>query len=355
MPSIRASAPSRGGPRAARLATSLLCGLALPLVVATLPALAGAGPVAAAGVPSPRAYPIAPVPLRELVQGSELIVVLPGGEGSVVQRPGRGGRDKLLTVQEVLHGDDPGPVVTVRVGPWICPAPADYDEHTRLAFLLRDEQGTWWTQGLSYGARALSDGQLEVWTARIRELLALERIEDEDQLARALGDWQLRCLGEPATRDEAVLDLNAQLAAARRKRSGGSDVGPSRTAVRALFSDPQRRRLVALAIDEARRGRPEGDFLRLVDDLAGDDPRLPAAWVELGWQCLAGAGSTWALRIEPELRRLLTTRLADQQLTTLGAAVVAARREQAWGPGHVAALERYLERARELTGDDGSH
>ena len=64
------------------------------------------------------------------------------------------------------------------------------------------------TCSLSYGAKTLADEDLKVYRDRIEDLKHIVTIKNPDIKNRKTTKWLMRCVSEPATRREGLLDLN---------------------------------------------------------------------------------------------------------------------------------------------------
>ncbi len=159
-----------------------------------------------------RAYPIAPQPLHELVAGSDLIAVVRPAPWTPIP-PGASTFQRVsveLHVEEVLRGLDSPASITTTHPLSSCPAPPKYPEGERvLAFLVLDDERNGHTFGWSYGTKLLDPEALDVYGARIRELVAL--IDANPKQWRASPkflDWLVRCAEEPATRWEGAYPID---------------------------------------------------------------------------------------------------------------------------------------------------
>jgi hypothetical protein len=156
-------------------------------------------------------YPIPPQTLRMLTRDSELIVV--AKVGRITRIKGEEGIDDAkaeLQISQVLKGRANSLTIEVYYSPdWICPAPPHYEEgKTMLAFLTSCKEGDGYlTVGLSYGAKNLSTQALEVYLARLRELVEIERQTDKTEGQKQLIEWFVRCAEESATRWEGAYEL----------------------------------------------------------------------------------------------------------------------------------------------------
>jgi len=164
-------------------------------------------------------YPISPVPLWELTEEAELIVLgevtevnesTDAGERSLRNAPsstriGGPGSMARIAVREVWKGEA-GAQVEVSFDPnYICPAPPRYvPGKTVAAFLTRDGD-RWYTVGLSYGTLYPAAADVGDFRARIQEAVRLQRAGVEDPRERVA--WHVRAAARPATRWHGLYGL----------------------------------------------------------------------------------------------------------------------------------------------------
>jgi hypothetical protein len=157
------------------------------------------------------AYPIPPQTLRMLTRGSDLIVTARVERVTLVKgEDGFNTGIARLNILSVLKGGEGSENVDVYYEPdMVCPAPPHYEEGaTVLAFLRRSQDSPgYFTVGLSYGAKSLNNRGIEVYSARIRELIEIEEQTDPNARRERLVEWLVRCAEETATRWEGVYDL----------------------------------------------------------------------------------------------------------------------------------------------------
>ena len=254
---------------------------------------------ASALTPSAPLYPIHPMSLRALVEGSSLIVVADvialsewsEGESSWYSDVA------TLRVGRVLMGDSALAAVSVAFMPSMtCPSPARYDDAQQvLAFLTpeRSHEGVYVTTGLSYGSKALSDEDIAIYEARIVELLVILGLPSGSTRDRAMARWQLTCLADPATRGEALIDLPDG-------RDGyqphGKDIAPLPDWM-AHWSDTEQRSLVDLILADPGISYEVLGVLDLLDELGLDDPRLSPWLLDKAQREDEGdAGAPWPQR-----------------------------------------------------------
>ena len=155
------------------------------------------------------AYPIPPQALRHLYEESDLIVVARVGETTPFKDEKDWYSGKVtLQVSSVLKGPEYTQYVDVYHNPgMICPAPPTYQEgKTVLAFLrVADDRAGYFTTGLSYGTKYLSESDLQIYTDRINELARLTA--EEKVRTVEIVEWLVRCAEETATRWEGAYEL----------------------------------------------------------------------------------------------------------------------------------------------------
>jgi hypothetical protein len=169
--------------------------------------------VALGSTPSP--YPIAPRPLRRLIEEAEFIVTARVREADAETAaelragdPWGGGSVVLLDIERRIQGDPGADTIAQINRGWICPAPAHYEPGTRvLAFLDRSDDGTFETHALSYGAKTLDEEGMAVYLDRIAEQLEIQRMPPGEERERAQIEWFVRCAEHPLTRWEGAYEL----------------------------------------------------------------------------------------------------------------------------------------------------
>jgi hypothetical protein len=160
------------------------------------------------------AYPIPPQTLRMLTNDSELIVVARVEDVTQLEK----GYDKYdwytamarLEVISVVKGVAQNRFINVPYpADIICPTPPHYEVgDTVLAFLAPSESGgDYITVGLSYGSKSLDANEIGIYSARIHELVEIEKQTDPDTRLLQLVEWLVLCAEHPATRWEGVYDL----------------------------------------------------------------------------------------------------------------------------------------------------
>ena len=181
-----------------------------------------------------RAYPIQPVPLWDLAQGADLIVVARVTTSHTFDRatsrksvdPVTGkevwelqsGKIDWTAELEVLETWKGESTPTLRVpyeGMLLCPAPPRYHEgRTVIAFLERVrkiEDGipteTWETMALSYGTLYVADEERPAVRERVREALELKAAWSGNVPDAAYREWLLRASDHRATRWHGLLDF----------------------------------------------------------------------------------------------------------------------------------------------------
>jgi hypothetical protein len=160
------------------------------------------------------AYPIPPQTLRMLTNDSELIVVARVEDVTHLEK----GYDKYdwytamarLEVISVVKGVARNRYLNVPYpADLACPAPPHYEVgDTVLAFLAPGESGRdYITVGLSYGSKSLGANEIGIYSARVHELVEIEKQADPDTRLLQLVEWLVLCAEHPATRWEGVYDL----------------------------------------------------------------------------------------------------------------------------------------------------
>jgi len=158
------------------------------------------------------AYPISPVPLWDLVQKSDLVVladVVKVNEDDVITDPSP---EDANAIEAYLNQDgvadlhvieawkyEPGATVRVRFPRFlICPAPPKYVEgRVVLAFLIKGEKG-WETTGLSYGTLYPAQTDIDDFRSLVTEAVALQ---DNPPVGVAdMMDWHVRAASLPGPR-----------------------------------------------------------------------------------------------------------------------------------------------------------
>jgi len=193
--------------------------MAIASIVAALASLLAS---AAPGEPGARAvaYPIEPVPLRELVEKADVIVTARVGSKQRVELLESSlfasAELVVLKIDDALKGDPGSTMIQLVVdSATLCPSPARYEAGKRvLAFLQREPAGAseWAPDGLatcarSYGAKNLDDAGLEVYVARVKEQLAIQKMAEGAERRATQLEWLVRCAEEPASCWEGAYDL----------------------------------------------------------------------------------------------------------------------------------------------------
>jgi hypothetical protein len=160
------------------------------------------------------AFPIPPQTLRILTNDSKLIVVARVEDVTQLEK----GYDKYdwytamarLEVISVVKGVAQNRYINVPYpADLACPAPPHYEVgDTVLAFLAPSESGgDYITVGLSYGSKSLDANEIGIYSARIHELVEIEKQTDPDTRLLQLVEWLVLCAEHPATRWEGAYDL----------------------------------------------------------------------------------------------------------------------------------------------------
>jgi hypothetical protein len=159
----------------------------------------------------PLAYPISPQPLRKLVMESPFIIV---GQVKKIEKVKSGEYPPIVLHRaviyplEVLQGDLEAARIEVVFNPgMICPAPPVYIANTTVLAFLEKKLDGYRTHALSYGAKTLDEPALDVYRARIKEMQAILKMEDEKEQRAATVEWLVKCVEEKATRWEGAYEL----------------------------------------------------------------------------------------------------------------------------------------------------
>src|SRR5262249_39912182 len=139
------------------------------------------------------AFPINPETLRILTAGSELIVSAKVEKITLIKgEDGYNTGIARLNILSIVKGAEGIKSVEVYYEPdVICTGPPNYEQGaTVLAFLkLSEGMPGYVTVGLSYGAKRLNDREIEVYSARIRELIEIEKETDLNTLRSRVVEW----------------------------------------------------------------------------------------------------------------------------------------------------------------------
>jgi hypothetical protein len=165
------------------------------------------------------AYPISPVPLWELTEESELIVLgevtevresMDAGERTLRDAPSSSRLDgpgsvARITVRETWKGEAE-PQVEVSFDPhYICPAPPRYVTGKVVAAFLSREDDRWFTVGLSYGTLYPTADEVTDLRDRVREAIGLQKAGVVDPRERVA--WHVRAAARRATRWHGLYGL----------------------------------------------------------------------------------------------------------------------------------------------------
>jgi hypothetical protein len=163
-----------------------------------------------------------------------------------------------------------------------------------LVFLKRSESMPGYvTVGLSYGAKRLNDREIEVYSARIRELIEIEKETDLNTLRRRVVEWLVCCAEEPATRWEGAWDLldshemKMEIENERKKAKGDQEGAVDEDEMEewkkdfvdltTLLTEEQKGRLTAALYRASSLSSRDMDLIRLVV-MWGDDNLVPFMW-----------------------------------------------------------------------------
>jgi hypothetical protein len=160
--------------------------------------------------PPVHAYPISPVPLWDLVEQADLIVVAVVEE--VVLAPPmqpeaepRWDADVArLSVLEVWKGDAPEVVEVGFTAALICPAPPRYEVGRTVTAFLHRAEGAWQTVGLSYGSLYFAPSELAGVHDLVQEALVLQRGRVDPRRKVA---WHVEAARQRATRWHGLYPL----------------------------------------------------------------------------------------------------------------------------------------------------
>ncbi|MBZ4400208.1 MULTISPECIES: hypothetical protein [unclassified Myxococcus] len=171
--------------------------------------------------PLASAYPIAPRTLWSLTQEANSIVWVE--VESVRMAPRRAGDTwaddpgdiaRLKVLESLMGAARPGMTIEVpSSSAFICPAPASYTTGKRVLAFLFEEEGEWWTVGMSYGVRPLENApELDVYrrvvkAAREAHALTASLPETSPVRTKARQDWHVLAARFPATRWDGLHDL----------------------------------------------------------------------------------------------------------------------------------------------------
>lgn len=243
------------------------------------------------------AFPIDPQTLLTLTGGSELIVSARVERITLIKREdGFNTGIARLNILSVVKGQEGILSVDVYYEPdMVCPGPPHYEEGaTVLAFLTRGKRTPdYVTVGLSYGAKSLNNRAIEVYTARIRELIEIERQTDPNTRQEQLVEWLVRCAEEPITRWEGAYDLldshemkkMIEMEKEEKKAQGDQEVAVDAGEewkndvldLTALLTKEQKGRLTAALYRASSLSSREMDLIGLVE-IWGDDNLVPFMW-----------------------------------------------------------------------------
>jgi len=115
-----------------------------------------------------------------------------------------------LNILSVVKGTEESQSIDLSYSPdFACPTPPRFVEGaTMLVFLRRFQVDQGYSVvGDSYGAKSLTDGEIQVYLANIRELFEIEKEADPNTGLKRLVEWILRRAKDPATEWEGPFDL----------------------------------------------------------------------------------------------------------------------------------------------------
>src|SRR5262245_33042914 len=244
------------------------------------------------------AYPIPPQTLRTLTNRSELIVSARVGKITRIREEDRFNKGiAQLKILSIVKGEVGSQSVDVYYWPdVVCPAQPHYEEGAIvLVFLtqLKDSTG-YHTVGLSYGAKSLINQEIDIYSARIRELIEIEKQADPNTRQQQLVEWLVRCAEEPATRWEGAYELHnshvmkmfemeqkkEEVKDEREIAADGDEMedrNEETVDLTTLLTEDQKRRLTA-ALYRASSLSNGGIYLINLAELWGDDNMAPFMW-----------------------------------------------------------------------------
>jgi hypothetical protein len=164
--------------------------------------------------PGRAAYPVERPPLRFLQHASDLIVVGAPTRYELVLPEGGGihyGRRVTFSVERVLKGAGSPASISIFIRNLSCPEPLSIPPDRRsLLFLERAaEVDGYRSVAFSYGQMSLSDLDLALYEARIRDLNRIDAIQDPREKTDGLTRWLVRCMEADATRWEGAEEFRS--------------------------------------------------------------------------------------------------------------------------------------------------
>lgn len=172
--------------------------------------------LSALSAPGVQGYPISPVPLWELVEGSETIVyaeIL-----KITEKPACKSDPEAeecffesavatLRILETWKGPAAGEIQVPFPANLMCPAPPRYIKGEEVVAFLSRDRNRWTTVGLSYGTLYPEGRQewedLRAMTGRAVSLQRAGKVRPEDRL-----DWLVEAASRPGTRWHGLYELN---------------------------------------------------------------------------------------------------------------------------------------------------
>lgn len=176
--------------------------------------------------------PIDPVPLRRLIEESDLIALTtvepfpPRPEKERSPFAGlRGTSPALLRPLAVIKGNAPSPVIDVHFSPnMVCPSPPEFHVGSNvLAFLKRNTHDApfrdfhpagriaitngFRTIALSYGAKEVSEDEARAYSQAIAEYLHIVVEPTRESKLRKTTEWLVKCTENPHTRWDGAFEL----------------------------------------------------------------------------------------------------------------------------------------------------
>lgn len=151
-----------------------------------------------------RSFPISPVPLRELILKSELIII-----GYVNIKHIKYSDSAYVKIIEILKGKYGNTVISFLVDDeLICPQPPSFKDSTYvIAFINYDSKRGYFIESLSYGLKTLSLKQIDIYRDRILEYISILKQPNFEIRNNDTIEWLIKCAKEPTTMWEGLFEL----------------------------------------------------------------------------------------------------------------------------------------------------
>lgn len=174
------------------------------------------------------AFPIEPVPLRILIEQSDLIVFAKVEPPRAPPRKATNNQKEVtislsglyedylgksparLRPLSLLKGTPPPGLIEVHFNPnMVCPMPPRFPANSNvMAFLVTHAASNGFrTVGLHYGAKLLSDQDASAYARLIKEYLQILPERDRNKRSLQTTEWLVQCVEDPVTRYEGVMEL----------------------------------------------------------------------------------------------------------------------------------------------------